>query len=194
MAQPGPDLPMPIGAWTVPPSVPGTHTEPGKGSKRHGHELPRPSSPPDPSQAVECNPRGVEHEEEAVEYRVHRGPAGPSSCKPLWSEHARVRCEEPRALAATALVLQRLASGPFGRPASLARFQENRDRESRREGVPQSEATAMVGQKTEEVYRRYAIVDQAMIREAAIEMNRGAKVRRTTAQRTSQSDQPSADR
>jgi hypothetical protein len=29
---------------------------------------------------------------------------------------------------------------------------------------------AMVGQKTEEVYRRYAIVDEAMIREAAIEM------------------------
>jgi hypothetical protein len=27
------------------------------------------------------------------------------------------------------------------------------------------------GQKTEEVYRRYAIVDEAMIREAAIKMN-----------------------
>jgi hypothetical protein len=36
---------------------------------------------------------------------------------------------------------------------------------------------AMVGQKTEEVYRRYAIVDEAMIREAAVKMNRGAKVR-----------------
>ena len=51
----------------------------------------------------------------------------------------------------------------------------------------------MVGQKTEEVYRRYAIVDQAMIREAAIKMNRGAKVRRTDAQRGAQSDQPKAD-
>jgi hypothetical protein len=49
---------------------------------------------------------------------------------------------------------------------------------------------AMVGQKTEEVYRRYAIVDEAMIREAAVKMNRGAKVRRTTAQRTAQSGQP----
>jgi hypothetical protein len=29
----------------------------------------------------------------------------------------------------------------------------------------------MVGQKTEEVYRRYAIVDETMIREAAIKMN-----------------------
>jgi hypothetical protein len=37
---------------------------------------------------------------------------------------------------------------------------------------------AMVGQKTEEVYRRYAIVDEAMIREAAVKMNRGAKARR----------------
>jgi hypothetical protein len=48
-----------------------------------------------------------------------------------------------------------------------------------RDGVPPSVAnpTAMVGQTTEEVYRRYAIVDQAMIREAAIKMNRGAKVR-----------------
>jgi hypothetical protein len=53
---------------------------------------------------------------------------------------------------------------------------------------------AMVGQKTEEVYRRYAIVDEAMIREAAVKMDRGAKVRQTTAQRTAQSDRPSADR
>jgi hypothetical protein len=36
---------------------------------------------------------------------------------------------------------------------------------------------AMVGQKTEEVYRRYAIVDESMIREAAVKMNRGAKKR-----------------
>jgi hypothetical protein len=50
------------------------------------------------------------------------------------------------------------------------------------------------GQKTEEVCRRYAMVDQAMIRDTAIKMGRGAKVRRTTAQRTAQSDQPSADR
>jgi hypothetical protein len=51
---------------------------------------------------------------------------------------------------------------------------------------------AMVGQKTEEVYRRYAIVDEAMIREAAVKMNRGAKVRRTTAQRTAHSPRPAA--
>ena len=63
-----------------------------------------------------------------------------------------------------------------------------------RDGVPRSVAMAMVGQKTEEVYRRYAIVDEAMIREAAVKMDRGAKVRQTTAQRTAQSGQPSAFR
>lgn len=56
-----------------------------------------------------------------------------------------------------------------------------------RDGVPRSVAMAMVGQKTEEVYRRYAIVDEAMIREAAIKMNRGAKARRATARRTADS-------
>ena len=84
------------------------------------------------------------------------------------------------------------------RAAGVARvphdFRRTAIRNLERDGVPRSVAMAMVGQKTEEVYRRYAIVDEAMIREAAIKMNRGAKVRRTTAQRTAQSDQPSADR
>jgi len=50
-----------------------------------------------------------------------------------------------------------------------------------RDGVPRSVAMAMVGHQTEEVYTRYAIVDQAMIQEAAVaavKMNRGAKARR----------------
>jgi hypothetical protein len=70
VAQACPHLPMPVGTWTVSPTVPGTETKPGQSSERQGCELPRPSSPPDPPQAVECNPRGVEHEEEDVEYRV----------------------------------------------------------------------------------------------------------------------------
>ena len=53
--------------------------------------------------------------------------------------------------------------------------------------VPRSVAMAMVGQKTEEVYRRYAIVDEAMIREAAVKMNRGAKIRRSKPRRTADS-------
>jgi integrase len=69
-------------------------------------------------------------------------------------------------------------------------FRRTAIRNLERDGVPRSVAMAMVGQKTEEVYRRYAIVDEAMIREAAVKMNRGAKVRRTTAQRAAQSDQP----
>jgi len=84
------------------------------------------------------------------------------------------------------------------RSAGVARvphdFRRTAIRNVERDGVPRSVAMAMVGQKTEEVYRRYAIVDEAMIREAAVKMNRGAKVRRTTAQRTAQSDQATAER
>src|SRR5262245_8211173 len=79
------------------------------------------------------------------------------------------------------------------RAAGVARvphdFRRTAIRNLERDGVPRSVAMAMVGQKTEEVYRRYAIVDEAMIREAAVKMNRGARVRRTKAQRSAQSDQ-----
>jgi uncharacterized DUF497 family protein len=60
-------------------------------------------------------------------------------------------------------------------------FRRTAIRNLERDGVPRSVAMAMVGQKTEEVYRRYAIVDEAMIREAAAKMNRGAKGRLATA-------------
>lgn len=40
-----------------------------------------------------------------------------------------------------------------------------------RAGVPRSTAMAMVGHKTESIYRRYAIVDEAMTREAAAKLN-----------------------
>ena len=36
-----------------------------------------------------------------------------------------------------------------------------------RAGVPRSTAMAMVGHKTESIYRRYAIVDELMLREGA---------------------------
>jgi hypothetical protein len=62
------------------------------------------------------------------------------------------------------------------RAAAVARvpqdFRRTSIRNLERDGVPRSVAMAMVGQKTEEVYRRNAIVDEAMIREAAIKMNR----------------------
>jgi hypothetical protein len=57
-------------------------------------------------------------------------------------------------------------------------FRRTAIRNLERDGVPRSVAMAMVGQKTEEVYRRYAIVDEAMIREAATKMDRGARARR----------------
>jgi hypothetical protein len=40
-----------------------------------------------------------------------------------------------------------------------------------RSGVPRSTAMQMVGHKTESIYRRYAIVDEAMHREAAERLN-----------------------
>jgi hypothetical protein len=85
------------------------------------------------------------------------------------------------------------SSGQSG--ACSARFQENGGQESR-DAVPRyvADAMAIVGRKTEEVYRRYAIVDDVMVREAAIKMRHAANVRRTGAQRAAQSDRPAADR
>ena len=37
-------------------------------------------------------------------------------------------------------------------------------------GVPRSTAMAMVGHRTEAIYRRYAIVDEAMLREGGAKM------------------------
>jgi hypothetical protein len=39
-----------------------------------------------------------------------------------------------------------------------------------RAGVPRSAAMKMVGHKTESVYRRYAIVDESMMREGAAKL------------------------
>jgi integrase len=46
-------------------------------------------------------------------------------------------------------------------------FRRTAVRNLERAGVPRSTAMAMVGHKTESIYRRYAIVDEAMHREAA---------------------------
>ena len=39
-----------------------------------------------------------------------------------------------------------------------------------RAGVPRSAAMAMVGHKTESIYRRYAIVDEGMLKESAAKL------------------------
>jgi hypothetical protein len=44
-----------------------------------------------------------------------------------------------------------------------------------RAGVPRSAAMAMVGHETESIYRRYAIVDEAMLREAAVKLAAGRR-------------------
>lgn len=50
-------------------------------------------------------------------------------------------------------------------------FRRTAVRNLERAGVPRSTAMAMVGHKTESIYRRYAIVDEAMHREAAEKLN-----------------------
>jgi integrase len=75
-----------------------------------------------------------------------------------------------------------LAGLPTGRIPHDCRRTAVRNLE--RAGVPRSTAMAMVGHKTEAIYRRYAIVDSAMIREAAAKLDAQANGRRTTAQST----------
>jgi Phage integrase family len=49
-------------------------------------------------------------------------------------------------------------------------FRRTAVRNLERAGVPRSVATKMVGHKTESVYRRYAIVDESMLPEAAVKL------------------------
>jgi integrase len=51
-------------------------------------------------------------------------------------------------------------------------FRRTAVRNLERAGVPRSVAMKMVGHKTEAIYRRYAIVDEAMLREGAERLTR----------------------
>ena len=51
-------------------------------------------------------------------------------------------------------------------------FRRTAVRNLERAGVPRSAAMGMVGHKTEAIYRRYAIVDAGMLREAAAKIDR----------------------
>jgi site-specific recombinase XerD len=62
-----------------------------------------------------------------------------------------------------------------GRQAGVRRvphdFRRTAVRNLERAGVPRSTAMAMVGHRTESIYRRYAIVDEAMLREGAAKLS-----------------------
>jgi integrase len=62
------------------------------------------------------------------------------------------------------------AAGVPGR--ILHDFRRTAVRNLERAGVPRSTAMRMVGHKTESVYRRYAIVDEAMLREGSEQLDR----------------------
>src|SRR5712691_7233410 len=49
-------------------------------------------------------------------------------------------------------------------------FRRTAVRNLERAGVPRSTAMKMVGHKTESIYRRYAIVDEAMLKEGAVKL------------------------
>jgi integrase len=50
-------------------------------------------------------------------------------------------------------------------------FRRTAVRNLERAGVPRSAAMAMVGHKTEAIYRRYAIVDSGVLQEAALKLD-----------------------
>jgi integrase len=60
------------------------------------------------------------------------------------------------------------AAGVPGR--ILHDFRRTAVRNLERAGIPRSVAMKMVGHKTESVYRRYAIVDEEMLRDAAVKL------------------------
>ncbi|PYR15878.1 MAG: hypothetical protein DMF94_30355 [Acidobacteria bacterium] len=49
-------------------------------------------------------------------------------------------------------------------------FRRTAVRNFERAGVPRSAAMAMVGHKTDAVYRRYAIVDEGMLKDGALKL------------------------
>jgi integrase len=53
-------------------------------------------------------------------------------------------------------------------------FRRTAVRNLERDGVSRSAAMAMVGHKTESIYRRYAIVDAGALRDAAAKIDRAA--------------------
>ncbi|MGE0363243.1 MAG: tyrosine-type recombinase/integrase [Vicinamibacterales bacterium] len=80
----------------------------------------------------------------------------------------------------------RSACEAAGYPGKLFHdFRRTAVRNLERAAVPRSTAMAMVGHKTEAIYRRYAIVDEAMHREAAAKLDVWAATERSAAQKGS---------
>ncbi len=67
-------------------------------------------------------------------------------------------------------------------------FRRTAVRNLERAGVPRSAAMAMVGHKTEAIYRRYAIVDEGVLREAATLLDADAVTRAELGQKTDSMD------
>jgi integrase len=61
-------------------------------------------------------------------------------------------------------------TGSGSRKSILHDFRRTAIRNLERAGIPRSAAMAMVGHKTESVYRRYAIVEEGMLNEAGVKL------------------------
>jgi integrase len=66
------------------------------------------------------------------------------------------------------------ATTAAGCPGRILHFRRTVVRNLERDGVSRSAAMAMVGHKTESIYRRYAIVDAGALRDAAAKIDRAA--------------------
>jgi len=94
----------------------------------------------------------------------HRPDGGEiKECRQLW-ESARKSAGYPNAL--------------------LHHFRRSAVRNLERAAVPRSAAMAMVGHETESIYRRYAIVDEKVLREAAATMDAWTNAPKAAARRT----------
>lgn len=62
-------------------------------------------------------------------------------------------------------------------------FRRSGVRNMERAGIPRSAAMKMVGHKTEAIYRRYAIADEALLRESALKLSALHQAERQTAKR-----------
>jgi integrase len=88
----------------------------------------------------------------------------------FWRSSVRAECGTWKAACKAAGVPGRI----------LHDFRRTAVRNLERAGVPRSAAMAMVGHKTEAIYRRYAIVDAGALRDAAAKIDAAGTISGTT--------------
>jgi integrase len=136
--------------------------EPGESKNREGRMFPLTQSLRAVLERQRERTEGVSKETgRIVSWVFHRGGRPIRSARRAWltaclkAGFAQVVSEKPRKVK------------PLRIPHD---FRRTAVRNLERAGVPRSTAMRMVGHKTEAIYRRYAIVDEAMLREGAVKL------------------------